>query len=282
MHIIAVDDEKLSRDGLVLALEQVFAEDEIHSYGKMTECLRGMKELLEQGEQVSYAFLDIQLRGATGIELASGIKEVSPETTVIFVTAFNDYASEAFSVRASGYLLKPVDADAIRNAIAAITPAIQQAKEGWEASEQGDDASEAKLRISTFGKFSATVDKQELIFERSKSRELLALLVDKRGAGLTNGDIEAYLWEDSVGDKRKNSYVQKVIASMMKTLRQAGVEDVIEKHYNYLAIHPEKVQCDLFAFLKGDVTAVNSYYGVYLEDYSWAESTIGLLERRKS
>lgn len=281
MHIIAVDDEKLARNRLVLALRQVFAQDTIHSYGKVTECLQGMDALCTQREKVAYAFLDIRLRGATGIELAKEIKEKSPDTAIIFVTAHNDYASEAFAVRASGYLLKPVDADAIRKAVEAIPPAVEQRKTGWMPVPADDGEEKPRLCVSTFGKFSATVERRELKFERSKSKELLALLIDKRGAGLTNGDIEAYLWEDSLGEKRKNSYVQKVISALMKTLRQAGVEDVIDKHYNYIAIRPEKVQCDLFAFLQGDASAVNSYYGIYLEDYSWAESTIGLLEQWK-
>lgn len=274
LHVIAVDDEKLAREGLLLALEQVFPEDRIHGFGKVGECLECVQKLCDENEAPAYAFLDIQLRGSTGIELAKSIREISPDTTIIFVTAYNDYASEAFAVQAKGYLLKPVDADAIRNAIAAIMPAKEQVKKGWEPQDQ------TKLCVTTFGKFCAYVDGKELVFERSKSKELFALLVDKRGAGLSNGDIEAYLWEDSLGDKRRTSYVQKVIGSMMKSLREMGAEDVVEKRYNHLAIHPEKIECDLYAFLLGDVTAINSYYGVYLEDYAWGETTIGLLEQR--
>ncbi len=276
MHIIAVDDEALARKALEFALGEVFAEDEIHSFSKARDCIAWLKEFIVDHEVPAYAFLDIQLRGYTGIQLAREIKEISPDITVIFVTAYNDYASEAFAVHASGYLLKPVDEESIRKAISNIVPARVQTKTGWTPIATED---EPKLCIRTFGKFTATVGKKELIFERSKSKELLALLVDKRGTGLTNGDIEAYLWEDSLGDKRKSGYVQKVISSLIKTLREAGVEDVIEKHYNYLALRTELIECDLYAFLQGDVSAVNSYYGVYMEEYSWGETTTGLLEQ---
>lgn len=282
MHIIAVDDEKLARQALAMSLQQVFVDDEIHSFGKVKDCMNCVTELVEKGQDPAYAFLDIQLRGSTGIELARDIKEVSPDTTVIFVTAYNDYASEAFSVRASGYLLKPVDAEAIRNVIDTVTPAKEQKKRGWNpVSATSDAQTDDGLSLVTFGKFAAFVNRQELKFDRSKSKELLALLVDKRGAGLTNSEIEMYLWEDTPGDKRKNGYVQKVISSLMKTLREAGVEDAVDKRYNYLALRPEKVRCDLYAFLQGDVAAVNSYYGIYMEEYSWAEPTIGLLEQWK-
>lgn len=282
MNIIAVDDEKLAREALVFSLQQVFEGENIHSFGKVGDCLACVEKLVDEKQAPEYAFLDIQLRGSTGIELARDIRSISPNTTVIFVTAYNDYASEAFAVQAKGYLLKPVDAEAIEKVVQMVRPAEEQVKTGWDpVAANGGEINDNMLYVTTFGKFSVHAGSQELAFERSKSKELLALLVDKRGAGLTNGDIEAYLWEDSLGDKRKNSYVQKVIASMMKTLRQAGFEDVIEKRYNYLAIHPEKVQCDLYAFLKGDISAINSYYGIYMEDYYWGESTIGLLEQRK-
>ncbi|MDD6194882.1 MAG: response regulator [Lachnospiraceae bacterium] len=280
MHIIAVDDEGLARQALTMALQQVFPEEEIHSFGKAKECMECVNKLMEIHEEPEYAFLDIQLRGYTGIELAKEIKDVSPGTTIIFVTAYNDYASEAFGVQASGYLLKPVDAEAIQKVVDTVTPAREQVKVGWNP-VGGNGTDETCLSVVTFGKFAAFVNREELKFERSKSKELLALLVDKRGAGLSNSEIEMYLWEDTLGDKRKNSYVQKVIGSMMKTLREAGVDDIIEKRYNYLALRPEKIRCDLYAFLQGDTAAVNSYYGIYMEDYSWGEPTIGLLEQWK-
>lgn len=278
MHIIAVDDETLARQALTMALQQVFPQEVIHSFGKVKDCMEKIRSLVEEHQPPEYAFLDIQLRGSTGIALAKEIKEESPTTTIIFVTAFNDYASEAFGVQASGYLLKPVDAEAIQKVVDTVTPARDRIKTGWNPVEMTGEG----LSVVTFGKFAAFVNREELKFERSKSKELLALLVDKKGAGLTNSEIEMYLWEDTLGDKRKNSYVQKVIGSMMKTLREAGVEDVIDKRYNYIALRPEKVRCDLYAFLQGDTAAVNSYYGIYMEDYSWGEPTIGLLERWKS
>lgn len=273
VNIIAVDDEKLARGALIMALEQVFPEDNIFPFGKASEAIDKVNELKNEG--VEYAFLDIRLRGSTGIDLAKNIKDVSPKTKVIFVTAYNDFASEAFSVQASGYLLKPVSPEAIKET-------IEQFDENGNlpitnSEEKKDDK---KLKVTTFGKFHPTLNGKELNFERSKSRELLALLVDQKGVGIANAEIEAYLWEDSIGDKRKSGYVQKVIVSLMKTLRQAGIEDIVEKRYNYIAINPDMIDCDLYKFLDGDAAVINSYYGVYMEEYSWAEMTTGMLSSK--
>ena len=274
-NILAVDDEELARESLVSALKEVFAEDEIYAYGKASDAVEKTKELVASGK-LDYAFLDIRLRGTTGIELAKNIKDLSPQTKIIFVTAYNDYASEAFAVSASGYLLKPVTADAVMHTVEKLEAVIN----GTHPVETASDAGDKQLKVTTFGKFHPTINGREMVFERSKSRELLALLIDQKGVGIANAEIEAYLWEDAIGDKRKSGYVQKVIASLMKTLRQAGLEDIVEKRYNYLAINPSKVDCDLYKFLAGDAVAINSYYGVYMEEYSWAEMTTGMLSSK--
>ncbi len=278
MQILAVDDEALARKSLTLAITEVFPDANIYDFGKASDCMDCLNDLVAKELFPEYAFLDIQLRGSTGIELAQQIRKVSPFTTIIFVTAFNDYASEAFSVQAKGYILKPVDADAIRGVIDSITPAIDQIRMGWKPDEEH---SKDRLCVTTFGKFSPRLNGKELPFERSKCKELLALLIDKRGAGLTNGEIEAYLWEDATADNSKRGYVQKVIYTLMKTLKEAGIDDIIDKRYNYLAIKPDMIECDYYAFLEGDTTAINSYYGIYMEEYSWAETTTGLLNQWK-
>lgn len=282
MNIVAVDDEKLALSALAMVLREVFEGADIYEYSRGADAVRMTAQLKEEGTPPEYAFLDIRLRGSTGIELARQIKDISPETLVIFVTAYNDYASEAFSVNANGYLLKPVSAEAVRRAVERIDNEIVKRNDmlPYRSAGKLGKPSEHRLNVVTFGKFYPTLDGRELAFERSKSRELLALLVDQRGVGLANAEIEAYLWEDSVGDKRKSGYVQKVILSLMKTLKKAGIDNIIEKRYNYIAIKPDMIDCDLYDFLAGDLGAINSYYGTYMEEYSWAEMTTGMLSSR--
>ena len=88
---------------------------------------------------IAYAFLDIKLRGMSGIELAKDIRERSPKTKVIFCTAYSDYAMEAFSVHAVGYLLKPVSEGDIRDVLRQLDQILTKpSKKVWSCGKSAD------------------------------------------------------------------------------------------------------------------------------------------------
>jgi hypothetical protein len=65
-------------------------------------------------------------------------------------------------------------------------------------------------------------------------------------------------------------YLDVIIRSLRETLRDAGIEDILEVKGGYLRIKPELLDCDLYRFLKGDPKAVNAYRGEYMQEYPWA------------
>lgn len=275
MFLIAVDDEELARKSLVRSLNEVFPDDEIAGFSKAEQAIACVKEKKEKGEVTAYAFLDIKLRGMNGIELAREIKNISPSTRILFVTAYNEYAYEAYQVHARGYILKPVDAMTIRNN-------LRELEIDWKKEPDLNQITDKRLYAVTFGCFDAFADGKSLTFERAKAKELLAYLIDKNGAGVTNAQIEAALFEESNGEKRKSKYVSKIIAALMATLKNTHLEDAVIRKRNYLAINKEKVDCDYYQFMKGDIHAVNSYQGTYMENYEWAEMTAASLEFEKN
>lgn len=117
MQILAVDDERLELNALTRTLKEVFPDDAIAGFQKTGEVLSFLETCRREQISVDYAFLDIKLRGMTGIELAKLIKESFPETKILFCTAYSEYAFEAYRVYALGYLLKPVKADDIRETL---------------------------------------------------------------------------------------------------------------------------------------------------------------------
>ena len=100
-------------------------------------------------------------------------------------------------------------------------------------------------------------------------KELLALLIDRQGLSMTNGEIEAFLWEEL----HSPQYLQTLFYSLRKTLRGIGFEDLLIRTRNHTSIDVSKLHCDLYEFLKGSADAVNSYAGEYMNNYSWAELT---------
>ena len=126
-----------------------------------------------------------------------------------------------------------------------------------------------KLVVHTLGNFEVLYNGTPLVFEREKAKELLALLIDRQGLSMTNGEIEAFLWEEL----HSPQYLQTLFYSLRKTLRGIGFEDLLIRTRNHTSIDVSKLHCDLYEFLKGSADAVNSYAGEYMNNYSWAELT---------
>lgn len=270
MNIVAVDDEELALNSLIRVLNQVFPKNEIKGFRKSSEALAQAERMKANGEKIDYAFLDVEMRGISGIELAKRFKELCPTVRILFVSAYNQYACEAFQLHAKGYILKP-----------ATKELIEEALDSMEVEWREACKDETNVKVHTFGNFDVFVGGEQLTFERSKSKELLAYLVDRKGAGVTTAEIGAVLWEDVEETKKVTNNAQQVIHCLIRSLKEAGISHIIIKKWNYLAINPKMIDCDYYHFLEGDLSAINSYMGEYMSNYSWAEMTTAALVQEK-
>lgn len=271
MNLIVVDDEKLAMQHLMRILEKMFPQDCVKGFTDQEEALSYANELKENGGSLEFAFLDIEMYGMSGIELARQFKEITPAVKILFVTGHDNYALEAFRLHARGYILKPVTKELIEEELQNI--------EGFSKEERELRMQEKKqIVVKTFGNFDVYVGDEPLQFPRSKAKELFAFLVDKKGTGVNTAEISSVLWEDKAYDRNLRSQTQTVISQMIRTLKAEGLEDCIVKKWNYLALEPAKIDCDYYKFLAGDVSAINSYTGEYMSNYSWAEFTTAFLD----
>ena len=252
MRFLAVDDERLAREELKHLLLKTVPESEIIACASAKEALAMAQESL-----FDIAFLDIELGTYNGIWLAKQLKDLQPKLSIIFVTSYSEYAVEAFSIHATGYLLKPIQMEHIQRELTFLYPNLPLS---------------AKLvTIQTFGDFAVSVNGQTLTFSRQKSQELLAYLVERKGASVTLREACGILFEDAVYNRSTISYYHTILASLRSTLKEAGIEDILIRSYNKLSIDTTKIDCDYYRFLEGNVQAINSYHGEFLPNYSWAE-----------
>lgn len=140
---------------------------------------------------------------------------------------------------------------------------------------------QSKVRIQTFGNFEVFVNGKAMSFEREKAKEMLAYLVDRKGANTTMGELAAVLWEDREIDVTTKNYALKIFSSLRKSLKEERVEDILIKTFKHISVDITKFDCDLYDMIKGDALALNSYHGEYMSNYSWAEYTNGFLTNQK-
>ena len=147
---------------------------------------------------------------------------------------------------------------------------------------KGAKGGPAGVKIQCFGNFEIFVNGRTLAFKRSKSKELLAYLVDRNGVTCTNGEMLAVLWEDKPDTASLHSHLRNLIFDLSHALEDAGVTGLLIRGRSTLAIDTGKVDCDYYNFLKGDRSAINSYRGEYMTQYSWAEVTRSALRQQAS
>ena len=251
MTILALDDEKIALEGLVSAIEEAEPSAAVFSFRKPAEALEFCRKT-----PCEVAFLDIQMRGLSGVELAKEIKIINPEINIIFATGYTDYRGEAFELHASGYLVKPVTPEKVRRELDNLRRPVQPERKN-------------RVRFQTFGNFEVFVDEQPVKFRYDKTKELLAYLVDRTGALCTNGEIMAVLWSDET----HSEYLRSLKKDLIDTFMLAGCGDVISKQWGKIGIVREMVDCDYYDWLDSKISAVNLYRGEYMTQYSWGEFT---------
>lgn len=139
-----------------------------------------------------------------------------------------------------------------------------------------------RVRICTFGHFDVFVEDKPVMFRNEKSKEMLAVLTDRGGSFVTNVYLISCLWENEPYNERTQSRCRQTTHRLMETLRQYGIEDIIEKSGTRRRIVPERVSCDLFHHKQGLKIPGEQFNGIYMADYSWGEVTLsGLLKQEE-
>ena len=259
MQMIAVDDENAAlsvlMDAIAEATTEQYSDVHIEGFRSTGEALLYAKE-----HAVDVAFLDIEMREMTGLELAKKLKGISPKINIVFVTGYSEYMKQAISLHASGYLTKPVRAEDVAEELDNLLHPIEVTEE---------------ITIRTFGNFEVLCNGKPVEFERSKAKELLAYLVSRGGATVTRKEIAAILFENQESDIKTQDYISKIYRSLRMTLKSIHAEDILIKGRNLYGVDLSKVSCDAMDYLNGLPYAINLFQGEYMSQYSWAEGMIG-------
>lgn len=267
MKFLAVDNEEGALRDLQSVLKEVAPDSQISAFSVPQEAL-----LYGKNHLIDVAFLDIEMGRISGLVLAKKLKDLNPYIQIVFVTGHREYAVDAFSLRASGYLLKPVRLEDVRKELAF----IKSNKEHGNILEKAP----GKVVVKTFGGFDIFANDEIIAFPRAKSKEILAYLVDRKGSSVTTKEACAVLFEDEPYDEKQSSYFRLLVSALKKTLAAAGIEDILIRTKNSLAVDTNQLDCDSYRFLDGDPAAVNSYHSDYMISYSWAEFSVGSFESK--
>ena len=259
MRVICVDDEVNSLQLIEALCRRLPQLDEVESFTSSAEALEWMRH-----NPVDLVLLDVDMPGITGLEMAKIIQKKYPDTAIIFLTGFPEFAVEAFALHVAGYMLKPVSRERLSRE-------VSHALEGRIPRQR------PKPEIQTFGYFNLLVDGKTVKFGRAKSKEMLAFLVDRQGSAVNRGQIFYTLWEDRFYDRSMQKQLDVIIRNLRNTLAECGAGDILAMDGGTFRVVPDRFDCDLYHFLNGEPEFIRQFRGEYMNDYSWAEETAGKL-----
>lgn len=258
MRILLADDEILALDLLKTSVQQVVPDAEIYAFSKASELFEFANDCA-----CDIAFLDINMAGITGIELGQQLKELMPNVNIIFVTGYSEYTGEAMDMHASGYIMKPVTPSKVQKEIGDLRYPVQ---------------GKGLIRVQCFGNFDVFTPAGEPVkFSRSKAKELLAVLVSKKGSSCTVKELTSILFETTGDDDKKKDYTQQLLSTLMRKLKELGAEAIINKSYNSISVNMDKIDCDYYKFDENNPSTLSMYKGEFMAQYSWAEYINGYL-----
>lgn len=259
MNVIYVDDEPMQIKNFCLTTEGMKRIDSLETFENGQDALEWAKE-----HTVDVAFLDIEMPVINGIELAKKLKEINQNSRIIFVTAYGQYALDAFGVDAIGYLLKPYTGEDVEKEL---TKAYYVR-----------DIPKTQIQIKTMPNLQIWVDGNPLILGQTKQVELLAYFIDRGEEGVSKLDAMETLW---MGYSTESVY-WTTMSRLKSMLDEAGISNLIVSKGQAKYINTGIVDCDLYRMLSGDESAINDYNGKYLEEYVWAAERKKQLDRIKA
>ena len=270
LDTVAVDDEL---HALARIKEFIVENDELNLVGGYIDSDEFLAGIREQKISPQLVFLDIEMPGSNGLELAQKILEINEGIDIVFVTAYSSYAVEAFELNALDYLLKPITQERFQKTISRLT-----------VRERLSKSKDSKLEISTFGHFKLLQQGKEIEpnWATEKSKELFLYLLHHRGNFVRSSQIMETLWPNRDPDKVA-TLLYSTVYSTRKVINKLGFEGIILSKRGYYKLNLEEIKWDLFEFenlvskIKSDlesnielVTRITELYqGQYLANHGY-------------
>ncbi len=254
MKTILVDDEVWATKEFSLFCEN---HPDIDLLGVFTDPIEALG--FAEDNVVDLAFLDIEMPAMKGTELAQSLRDLYPNIIIVFVSAYDQYMREAFNMQADYFLTKPYSHEDMENVVARAKLLSARISK--------------RIFIQTFGKFELFVEGKPMHYSVSKSTELLAFLVDKRGTFVSAQEAFNAIWANKPYNNYTGAAYRKALARLQEMLNEADCGSILLRESNGIAVDPTAFDCDYYQFLDGDPNARAAFRGEYMSQYKWAKPT---------
>jgi two-component SAPR family response regulator len=214
IRVIIVDDElpalKMA-ESVLREIDDVLICGTFSDQDELLECIPTV--------EVDLLLLDIKMPGMHGLELAERINEIRSDIFIVFVTAYDSYAIEAFETDALDYIMKPITEERMKKTLERYIKRCEPQKKNEKS---------RRIYVRSFGRFSVESEHGEKMkFRTVKTEELFAFLIHHQGNPVSKEKIMEELWYDRDIDKAQ-SILYTTLYQLRKDLEGFGLNNVIE------------------------------------------------------
>lgn len=284
MRAILIDDEKPA----LLQMERLLQNDgRIQVAGKYTSARAGLDHLA--GDKVDIVFLDIGMPEMNGLEVARHIQDMQSHTRIVYVTAYSEYAVQAFELHALDYLLKPIHPARFAKTLDRIGRDLASAEIPRADRQEAEPPQPVKQRVLCFQRLEwqdGGGTPKPVRWRTAKAQELFAYLVYHKGQWISKDHILDTLWPDYSLDKATTA-LHTSVSQIRRMLKEFRTDSVLEYALERYRLTGDGLETDVEAFevfeaeeaaaapdRMGEKTdgILALYRGNFLEDhdYAWA------------
>lgn len=258
MKTILVDNEPLMRRKLEDVMKDIREVDVVGSF-------KNSENALEYAEEntVEFALLNTEMPVMDGLDLGRKLKEVCPGIVLIYITENSDRLVDIVKMKADYCIMKPCSSEDIKDAAQRAELLAKRQKK--------------RLKVQMFGRFDVFLDGKVLYFKNAKSKELLALCMDRCGGNVSMEEVIDKLWPERVYDEKVKRLYRKAVMNLQGTLKEEGITEFFQTKRGSCHIMKEDVECDYYTYLIEPEKGSRLFQGEYLFDYSWGEETLANL-----
>ncbi len=251
MRAIIVDDEPIMIKRFKRLSEGVTDVNLVGSFESAADALDFVRD-----NPVEIAFLDVAMPVMNGIELAKRLRRHRPDILIVFISAYDEYIWDSNQIGGDYYIIKPYSRETIEMMMERIRLIARRQQK--------------KLYIQTFGRFVVRRDGKPLPLT-GKAKEILALVVTRRGREISNEEIYSTIWEGREYSNANMSVYYNALRRLKQSLEAEGIADLLISTARGQMVNTDIFDCDYYAWQDKNMEERDKFEGEFLSEYSWGE-----------
>lgn len=239
IKVMLLDDEEHAVDFLDMLIMETGQAEVIAKCQKPALFLEELSRLQANDQLPDAVFIDIEMAEMNGLEVAEKVKAIREQIEIVFVTAYSEYAVQAFELHSLDYLLKPTNHRRLGKTLARLKPVSSN------AASESNPAMQPQVFIQSLGDFSLLVgpQKERLKWRTGKVKELCAFLLHHDNRVIPTQELIERIFSENDSEKAKIHFYTS-ISYLRKAFKEIGFPNVVQKNENGYSLQLDDMHWD--------------------------------------